>query len=74
VGEGCEEVAQALEDHSFGKDSYDVMLHGTVDYGLKDGTSVEGLEWSARARFAAEDGSLKMEFYQVYLVSPRPEE
>ena len=57
--------------YSFGKDSYDVMLHGTVDYELKDGKKAEGIEWSARARFAAEDGGLKMEFYQVYLVCLR---
>jgi len=55
--------------YSFGKDSYDVMLHGTVDYELKDGKKADGIEWSARAMFAAEDGSLKMKFYQVYLVS-----
>jgi hypothetical protein len=55
--------------YSFGKDSYDVMLHGTVDYELKDGKRAEDIEWSARARFAAQDGSIKMEFYQVYLVS-----
>jgi hypothetical protein len=57
--------------YSFGKDSYDVMLHGTVDYELKDGKKADDIEWSARAIFAAEDGSLKMKFYQVYLVSHR---
>lgn len=55
--------------YSFGKDNHDVMLHGTVDYELKDGKHAEGIEWAARARFASGDGSLKMEFYQVYLVS-----
>ena len=45
------------------------MLHGTVDYELKDGKRAEGIEWAARARFGAENGSLKMVFYQVYLVS-----
>jgi hypothetical protein len=55
--------------YSFGKDNYDVMLHGTVDYELKDGKRAEDIEWAARARFAPEDGNLKMEFYQVYLVS-----
>ena len=54
--------------YSFGKDSYDVMIHGTVDYELKDGKRAEDIEWAARARFAGEGGSLKMEFYQVYLV------
>jgi len=55
--------------YSFGKDNHDVMLHGTVDYELKDGKRAEDVEWAARARFAAGDGDLKMEFYQVYLVS-----
>lgn len=54
--------------YPFGKDTYDVMLHGTVDYDLKDGKSAKDIEWAARARLAAEDGVLKMEFYQVYLV------
>ena len=45
------------------------MLHGTVDYELKDGKRAEGIEWAARARFGAEEGGLKMVFYQVYLVS-----
>lgn len=54
--------------YSFGEGSYDVMLHGTVDYELKDGTRAEGIEWAARAKLAAENGSLRMSFYQVYLV------
>jgi hypothetical protein len=40
-----------------------------VDYELKDGKRAEGIEWAARARFGAEEGGLKMVFYQVYLVS-----
>lgn len=55
--------------YSFGKDSYDVMLHGTVDYELKEGKKAEGIEWAARAQFASENGALKMKLYQVYLVS-----
>ncbi|KAK5136375.1 hypothetical protein LTR08_003501 [Meristemomyces frigidus] len=51
---------------SFGSDSDDVMLYGTVDYELKDGKKTN-LDWSARARFAKEAGELKMKFYQVYL-------
>lgn len=54
--------------YSFGEGSYDVMLHGTVDYELKDGKRAEGIEWAARAKLAAENGSLRMSFYQVYLV------
>jgi hypothetical protein len=55
--------------YTFVKGGDDVMLHGTVDYELKDGKRAEGIEWAARARFGAEEGGLKMVFYQVYLVS-----
>jgi hypothetical protein len=55
--------------YPFGKGGDDVMLHGTVDYELKDGKKAEGIEWAARAKFGAENGGLKMVFYQVYLVS-----
>lgn len=55
--------------YSFGKNSYDVMLHGTVDYELKDGKKAEGIEWAARAQFASENDTIKMKLYQVYLVS-----
>lgn len=55
--------------YSFGKNSYDVMLHGTVDYELKEGKKAEGIEWAARAQFASENNTLKMKLYQVYLVS-----
>ncbi len=54
---------------SFGPGSNEVMLYGTVKYELKDGKETE-VEWSARSRFVDEDGALKMEFYQVYLVCP----
>ncbi|KAM0694882.1 hypothetical protein Q7P36_005238 [Cladosporium allicinum] len=53
--------------YTFGKGGDDVMLHGTVDYELKDGKKAEGIEWAARARFGSEHGNLKMVFYQVYL-------
>jgi hypothetical protein len=55
--------------YPFGKGGDDVMLHGTVDYELKDGKKAEGIEWAARAKFGSEHGNLKMVFYQVYLVS-----
>lgn len=44
------------------------MLHGTVKYGLKAGGE-SGLDWAAYARLIKEEGKVKMEFYQVYLVS-----
>jgi hypothetical protein len=53
--------------YTFGAGSDDVMLYGTVDYELKDGKKTS-VEWSARSHFAEEDGQLKMDFYQVYLV------
>lgn len=48
----------------FGSD--DVMLHGTVDYELKDGKKTSTV-WGAKAHFTKEDGVLKMDEYQVYL-------
>jgi hypothetical protein len=54
---------------TFGKDSGEVMLYGTVDYILKDGKSATDIEWAARAHLVKEDGRLRMDFYQVYLVS-----
>lgn len=46
------------------------MLHGTVKYGLKSGGE-SGLDWAARAHLVKVDGKVKMDFYQVYLVSCR---
>lgn len=44
------------------------MLHGTVKYGLKAGGEAS-VDWAAYARLVKEEGKVKMEFYQVYLVS-----
>lgn len=51
-----------------GNNSDEVMLYGTVDYGLKAGGEA-GLDWAARAHLVKEDGRVKMDYYQVYLVS-----
>ncbi|ETN36207.1 uncharacterized protein HMPREF1541_08484 [Cyphellophora europaea CBS 101466] len=52
----------------FGDDSKNVMLHGFVDYGLKNGKEVQ-VEWAGRAVLVEEEGKLKMKEYQVYLDS-----
>lgn len=52
----------------FGDNSKNVMLHGSVDYGLKNGKAVT-VEWAARAELVEEGGKLKMKEYQVYLDS-----
>jgi hypothetical protein len=52
----------------FGSYSDEVMLYGTVKYGLKDGGEKE-VDWAARAKLVNEDGKIRMSFYQVYLVS-----
>ncbi len=54
--------------YAFGSGSDDIMLYGTVDYTLKDGRGTT-VDWSARAHFSQVGGELKMDFYQVYLVS-----
>lgn len=56
-----------LQIYAFGAGSDDVMLHGTVDYELKDGKSTSTI-WAARANLTKEDGALRMERYQVFLV------
>jgi hypothetical protein len=45
------------------------MTYGTVDYGFKDGTSKEGVEFAARLVLEYVEGLPKIKFYQVYIVS-----
>ena len=54
----------------FGPNADEVMLHGTVKYTFKAGGEA-GLEWAARAHLVKVDGTgrVRMDFYQVYLVS-----
>jgi hypothetical protein len=58
----------AIKVFPFGPNSDEVMLYGTVEYGLKDGREAK-VDWSARAHLVKEDGAVMMDFYQVYLVS-----
>ena len=51
----------------FGANADEVMLYGTVAYGLKSGKS-NVVDWAARAHLVEEDATMKMDFYQVYLV------
>jgi len=44
------------------------MLYGTVDYDLKDGRQ-NSVDWAAHAHLVKEGDAVKMDFYQVYLVS-----
>jgi len=52
----------------FGNDSNEVMLYGSVDYGLKNGKALT-VEWAGRAIMVEHQDGLRMGFYQVYLVS-----
>jgi hypothetical protein len=52
----------------FGDNSNNVMLHGKVDYHLKNGKDVQ-VEWAGRAVMVEDGGKLKMKEYQVYLDS-----
>jgi hypothetical protein len=58
----------ALKVFPFGPNSNEVMLYGTVDYGLKDGREAT-VDWAARAHLVKHNGAVMMDFYQVYLVS-----
>jgi len=57
-----------LKIFPFGPNANEVMLYGTVKYGLKVGGE-SSKDWAARAHLVKEDdGNVKMSFYQVYLV------
>lgn len=47
-----------------GKDENDLMLYGTVDYGLRNGSKVDKVGWAARMVFVDD----RMQRYQVWLV------
>jgi hypothetical protein len=51
----------------YGPNAKELMLFGTVNYGLKSGET-SSKDWAARAQLVNEDGRVKMCFYQVYLV------
>lgn len=53
----------------YGSNADEVMLYGTVDYGLKDGKTAS-VEWAGHAHLVKEGDAVKMDVYQVYLVSP----
>lgn len=57
-----------LKIFPYGSNADEVMLYGTVDYGLKDGKSA-AVEWAGHAHLVKDGGVVKMDFYQVYLVS-----
>lgn len=61
---------KAVKIFPFGPNSDEVMLYGTVQYGLKAGGE-SGIDWAARAHLVKDGGRVKMDFYQVYLVSIR---
>jgi len=46
-----------------GKDENDLMLYGTVDYGLRNGSKVDKVGWAARMVFVDD----RMQRYQVWL-------
>jgi hypothetical protein len=57
-----------LKIFPFGPDASEVMLYGTVKYGLKAGGE-SSKDWAARARLVKDaNGKVMMSFYQVYLV------
>lgn len=52
----------------FGANASEVMLHGTVLYGLKSGLS-QRADWAALAHLGEDSGVVRLAFYRVYLVS-----
>ena len=57
-----------LKIFPYGPNANEVMLFGTVQYGLKTGEQ-SSVDWAAYARLKEVDGSVKMDFYRAYLVS-----
>ncbi|ETI21772.1 hypothetical protein G647_05841 [Cladophialophora carrionii CBS 160.54] len=52
-----------------GQDAREVMLYGSVEYGLKNGKELT-VQWAARAVLGEDDdGGLRFKLYQVYLDS-----
>ncbi len=56
-----------LKVFPFGEHANEVMLYGTIGYGLRNGKRSE-MEWAGRAHLVKDGGDVKMDFYQVYLV------
>ena len=57
-----------LKIFPFGPDASEVMLYGSVRYGLKAGGE-SCKDWAARAHLVKDGhGKVMMDFYQVYLV------
>ncbi|KAF2009180.1 hypothetical protein BU24DRAFT_358898 [Aaosphaeria arxii CBS 175.79] len=61
-------IHNPLKIFPFGPNSDEVMLRGTVQYGLKAGGEAS-VDWGAYARLTKVNGEVKLAFYQVYLVS-----
>lgn len=52
------------------KPESECMTWGTVDYGFKDGSTKEGIQFATRLQLAQDSkGEWKIKFYQVYIVS-----
>lgn len=51
-------------------EDFELMLRGTVDYGLKDGSKGRA-EWAGHMvlKYLKEEGGYKLAFYQVWIVS-----
>lgn len=52
----------------FGEDASEVMMQGTVEYGLKNGKDLSQ-PWAGYAKLSKEGGEVKMSYYQIYMVS-----
>jgi hypothetical protein len=55
----------------FGSASHEFMLYGTVNFSFKNDQKGE-VDWAARAVLSDREGTWRLSFYQVYLVSDLP--
>ena len=59
-----------VEVTSFDSDSGLIELRGLVGHSFKDGTAVEGTEWSARGKLKTVDAAVKWMSYRVTVHAP----
>ena len=68
MNDRCFDLGNLSVNCGFDDAADEAMLHGTVRYALKAGGEAS-VDWAAYAHLVKSDGVVKMDFYQVYLVS-----
>lgn len=53
--------------YPFSSEGSELMLHGTVDYVMKEGGEKKRVEWAARMIFKEGEEGKKIQYYRVWL-------